>query len=244
MGDATRHIGLDLGGTNIKWAVVERAGDDWRTLDQGQVADRRLGRRAARSCRSWRRWPCEVRDGAGGPRGAASASPCPASTSPRPGVVTFLTNVPGRLVGDAGRRAASPTASGPAHGAHQRCPGLRPGRAALRGRPRRALVHRASRWAPASAASSPSTTRSSRAIAARPASWATRPSTPTGPGAAAATAAAWRPTRGPTRWRWSAARPTRGRPSRRRGRATSGRVPAWPRSAATWASASPTPSPC
>jgi predicted NBD/HSP70 family sugar kinase len=35
MSDASRHIGLDLGGTNIKWAVVQRAGDDWETLDQG-----------------------------------------------------------------------------------------------------------------------------------------------------------------------------------------------------------------
>ncbi len=32
-----RHLGLDLGGTNIKWAVVEHAGDEWRTLDRDQV---------------------------------------------------------------------------------------------------------------------------------------------------------------------------------------------------------------
>ncbi len=34
----TRHLGLDLGGTNIKWAVVGRSGDRWETLDRGQVA--------------------------------------------------------------------------------------------------------------------------------------------------------------------------------------------------------------
>ena len=35
MSEATRHIGLDLGGTNIKWAVVQRTGDEWQTLQQG-----------------------------------------------------------------------------------------------------------------------------------------------------------------------------------------------------------------
>ncbi|HSO29491.1 MAG TPA: ROK family protein, partial [Candidatus Sulfomarinibacteraceae bacterium] len=30
--------GLDLGGTNIKWAVVERDADAWRSLDRDQVA--------------------------------------------------------------------------------------------------------------------------------------------------------------------------------------------------------------
>ncbi|MEP7379558.1 MAG: ROK family protein, partial [Chloroflexota bacterium] len=28
----TRHLGLDLGGTNIKWAVVSHEADTWRTL--------------------------------------------------------------------------------------------------------------------------------------------------------------------------------------------------------------------
>ncbi len=35
---ASRHLGLDLGGTYIKWAVVERTADsDWRNVDHGQV---------------------------------------------------------------------------------------------------------------------------------------------------------------------------------------------------------------
>ena len=34
----SRHLGLDLGGTNVKWAVVERAGDAWESLERGQVA--------------------------------------------------------------------------------------------------------------------------------------------------------------------------------------------------------------
>jgi glucokinase len=33
----TRHLGLDLGGTNIKHVVVERSGDDWKTLGQGET---------------------------------------------------------------------------------------------------------------------------------------------------------------------------------------------------------------
>ena len=32
------NLGLDLGGTNIKWVVVERDADDWRVLDRDQVA--------------------------------------------------------------------------------------------------------------------------------------------------------------------------------------------------------------
>jgi glucokinase len=36
-GPASRHLGLDLGGTNIKWVVAERNADEWRVLDRGQV---------------------------------------------------------------------------------------------------------------------------------------------------------------------------------------------------------------
>jgi glucokinase len=34
---ATRHLGLDLGGTNIKWALVEHDDGDWAVLDHDQV---------------------------------------------------------------------------------------------------------------------------------------------------------------------------------------------------------------
>ncbi|HTS14053.1 MAG TPA: ROK family protein, partial [Candidatus Sulfotelmatobacter sp.] len=37
---ATRHLGLDLGATNLKWAVVGRAADAWTTVATGQVATR------------------------------------------------------------------------------------------------------------------------------------------------------------------------------------------------------------
>ncbi len=36
----TRHLGLDLGGTNIKWVVVERKGDRERPRERGQVTTR------------------------------------------------------------------------------------------------------------------------------------------------------------------------------------------------------------
>src|SRR5512141_800373 len=35
---SSRHLGLDLGGTNIKWAVVEHDGDEWRMLGHDHVA--------------------------------------------------------------------------------------------------------------------------------------------------------------------------------------------------------------
>jgi len=37
---ATRHLGLDLGATNLKWAIVEHAGGGWRDVEHSQVATR------------------------------------------------------------------------------------------------------------------------------------------------------------------------------------------------------------
>jgi glucokinase len=34
---SSRHLGLDLGATNIKWAVAEREAESWRVLDRGHV---------------------------------------------------------------------------------------------------------------------------------------------------------------------------------------------------------------
>jgi glucokinase len=39
-GSVSRHLGLDLGGTNIKWAVTERHGDAWSTVAYDQVPTR------------------------------------------------------------------------------------------------------------------------------------------------------------------------------------------------------------
>lgn len=35
--DASRHLGLDLGATNLKWALLERQGDAWSIRDRGQI---------------------------------------------------------------------------------------------------------------------------------------------------------------------------------------------------------------
>ena len=37
----SRHLGLDFGGTNVKWTVVERSGDDWSVVARDQVATQR-----------------------------------------------------------------------------------------------------------------------------------------------------------------------------------------------------------
>lgn len=34
----SRHIGLDLGATNIKWAVLERTGEAWSVVDRGRIS--------------------------------------------------------------------------------------------------------------------------------------------------------------------------------------------------------------
>jgi glucokinase len=39
-GSATRHLGLDLGATNLKWAVVAQTGGTWTTVATDQVATR------------------------------------------------------------------------------------------------------------------------------------------------------------------------------------------------------------
>jgi glucokinase len=94
MTDATRHIGLDLGGTNIKWAVVERSGPDgWHTLDRGEVGtdvsggDRTVVPQLARLAK-------QVRDGVDGEVASLGVA-VPGLYIPESGVVTFLTNVPG-----------------------------------------------------------------------------------------------------------------------------------------------------
>jgi glucokinase len=93
---ASRHLGLDLGGTNIKWAVVERDGDEWRALDRDQVAT-----------------PTEDGPDAVVPRlasvGAEAIGRCPGVSSvgigvpglydPATGTTRFLVNLPGAWAG-------------------------------------------------------------------------------------------------------------------------------------------------
>jgi glucokinase len=89
---ASRHLGLDLGATNLKWAVVELAGEAWRPLDRGQVPTRvaagpdgivaqlgEMGRSALAA------WPGIETVGVG----------IPGLYDPRAGTTRFLVNIPG-----------------------------------------------------------------------------------------------------------------------------------------------------
>ncbi len=100
-----RHLGLDLGGTNVKWIVIERAGGEWRALGRGhqptataggpdaivaQLGD--LGGTAMES------WPGVTSAGIG----------VPGLYDPASGTTRFLVNVPGIW---AGRPVAAPVAN-------------------------------------------------------------------------------------------------------------------------------------
>jgi glucokinase len=101
---STRHLGLDLGGTNLKWAVVERADDAWTTLATGQGPTRagegpeavvsRLGEVGAGLVATW-------------PGIASVGIGIPGLYDPVAGTTRFLVNVPGAW---AGRPVAGPVA--------------------------------------------------------------------------------------------------------------------------------------
>jgi glucokinase len=89
---ATRHLGLDLGATNLKWTVVERDGDLWRSLDRGQVPTEVAGGPAAivaqlgdMGAAAIERWPIVVTAGIG----------IPGLYEPTAGTTRFLVNIPG-----------------------------------------------------------------------------------------------------------------------------------------------------
>ena len=81
MGDTTRHIGLDLGGTNIKWVLAEHVAGDWHTVDQGQVPTDVSGGEAT-VVPQLAALAIEVRDGAAGEVASLGVA-VPVSTSRR-----------------------------------------------------------------------------------------------------------------------------------------------------------------
>lgn len=88
----SRHLGLDLGGTNIKWVVVERDGDEWRSLDRDQVTtptadgpDAVVARLATVGAEAIGRWPGVSSVGIG----------VPGLYDPAAGTTRFLVNFPG-----------------------------------------------------------------------------------------------------------------------------------------------------
>ena len=220
MGDraAARHLGLDLGGTNIKWAVVERDGDAWRSIDRDQAPThgggrpgRVVARLASRRARGERPRPG---------RSTTVGIGVPGLYDPVDGR-DALPRQPARGLGrQAGRRARSATALGVPAVLDQRRPGLRARRASAGRRPRRRHDDRAGardgrgRRASRSTVGRPGPRRHRRRD--RPPDARAR----TARSAAAATAAASRRSHGPTGSRQPAA-PTRSRrPSPERGRAT------------------------
>lgn len=87
----SRHLGLDLGATNLKWAVLEADGAGWRRLDAGQLPTRAqdgaaavIGRMAETAERARAAWPDLLSVGVGVPGLYDAAA----------GMTTFLPNLP------------------------------------------------------------------------------------------------------------------------------------------------------
>jgi glucokinase len=87
----SRHLGLDLGGTNIKWVVAECDGTDWHVLAREQVAtpaggpDAVVPRLASVGAEAMERCPGVATVGVG----------VPGLYDPATGATRFLVNVPG-----------------------------------------------------------------------------------------------------------------------------------------------------
>lgn len=102
---ASRHLGIDLGGTNLKFAVVERREHDWRTLEHGRERtlarggpDAVVGQIASMATAAIGRWPDIATVGVG----------VPGLYDPVGGTTRFLVNMPGDWDG---RPVAAPVAA-------------------------------------------------------------------------------------------------------------------------------------
>jgi glucokinase len=91
----TVHLGIDLGVTNLKWAVAEQSDGAWRTLDRGQdptLADEGpdavVGRLSAVGRTALARWPAIASLGIG----------VPGRYDPAAGTTRFLVNMPGHWI--------------------------------------------------------------------------------------------------------------------------------------------------
>ena len=92
----SRHLGLDLGGTNIKWVVAEHEAGTWRVIDRGQVAtisaegpDAVVSRLGTVGTEAMGRSPGVVSVGVG----------IPGLYDPVAGTTRFLVNFPGHWPG-------------------------------------------------------------------------------------------------------------------------------------------------
>ena len=103
--DGSLHLGIDLGGTNLKWAVVRANGADWSIADRGQVRtpardgpDAVVARIAELAREATVRWPTAATVGVG----------VPGLYDPVTGCTRFIVNIPGDW---AGRPVAAPVAA-------------------------------------------------------------------------------------------------------------------------------------
>ena len=90
-GGPSRHLGLDLGATNLKWAVLEHHGETWTSLEHGQLptaadegADAVLARMVETAAEARSSWPGIESVGLG----------VPGLFDAQAGITTFLPNLP------------------------------------------------------------------------------------------------------------------------------------------------------
>ncbi|HEY7131328.1 MAG TPA: ROK family protein [Candidatus Limnocylindrales bacterium] len=110
-----RHLGLDLGGTNLKWTVVQRSGDTWSVVARDQVATRRSASAAdmpASVTAQLAEVAVRARDAAGPV--ASVGIGIPGLYDPRTGRTRFLVNVPGPWAGHAVAEPVAAAAGVPA----------------------------------------------------------------------------------------------------------------------------------
>lgn len=101
----SQHLGIDLGGTNLKWAVIDRGPSAWHVLDQGRVRtpaadgpDAVVGRITTLAREAVERWPDVSTVGVG----------VPGLYDPATGRTRFIVNIPGDW---AGHPVAEPVAA-------------------------------------------------------------------------------------------------------------------------------------
>ena len=101
----TKHLGIDLGVTNLKWAVVDETDGAWTILDRGQVPtgasegpDAVVGRIGTTAAAMLERWQDATTLGIG----------VPGLYAPATGATRFLVNMPGDW---AGRPVGPPVAA-------------------------------------------------------------------------------------------------------------------------------------
>jgi glucokinase len=92
---ASRHLGIDLGGTNIKWALLDRHGDVWEDVGHGQRPTPHGGPEAVTDAlitagrEALGAWPGAATIGIG----------VPGLYYPERGATKFLVNIPGKWDG-------------------------------------------------------------------------------------------------------------------------------------------------